>query len=151
MRLIITSQINICGFPNSDVNTKASEAWVSRTLNSLNKSSNCSIFWSTNLKTSETSMMELSFLSTRCRYRSVFVRSTVPSLFSWTLKSSMFTIAFVTLLNVLQTRRRIRKISLWNFFERLITTYVRNLSTRSLNSKFCWRKTIFSFWSSRRR
>lgn len=75
---------------------------VSRTLNSLNRPSSFSIFLSTNSRTSDTSRMELSRRFTRCMYKSVFVRSTEPSWFSWILYSSMLTIAPVTLPSVLK-------------------------------------------------
>lgn len=77
-------------------------ACVSRTLNSLNRPSSFSIFLSTNSRTSDTSRMELSRRFTRCMYKSVFVRSTEPSWFSWILYSSMLTIAPVTFPNILK-------------------------------------------------
>lgn len=62
----------------------------------LKRSSNCSIFLSTNLSTCSTSSTEWSWPFTRCKYKSVFVLSTEPSLFSCTLRSSMLTTESVT-------------------------------------------------------
>lgn len=62
----------------------------------LKSSSKYSIFWSTNFNTCSTSSTEWSSPFTRCRYKSVFVLSTEPSLFSWTLKSSILTTDSVT-------------------------------------------------------
>lgn len=64
----------------------------------LKRESRYLIFLSRDVRTWFTSRTEWSSLLTRCRYKSVFVVSTAPSSFSWTLYASTFTMAPVTLL-----------------------------------------------------
>lgn len=94
----------------------------------LNKSSSCSMFLSTSFSTWSTSNTEWSSPFTRCKYKSVLVLSTDPSLFSCTLKSSMLTTEFVTR-----------------------ASFSRKELILSRISEGCARRTKRTLWSSRRR
>lgn len=124
-------QITLSSFIEARRNGSGSAACVSSTLNScngvidvfkiihyttikidritLNNESRCSMFSSIIRNTWGTSMMELSRWSTKCRYMSDLVLSTLPSWVSWTLYSSTFTMAPVTFPKILLPTKHVYK------------------------------------------